>query len=45
MDRRLSSARWRSSPQATQSYPPPIIYLALLKQQRGEATEARRLLL
>lgn len=34
-----------SSPQATQSYPPPIIYLALLKQQRGEATEARRLLL
>jgi len=34
-----------SSPQARQHYPPPIIYLALLKHRRGEVAEARRLLL
>jgi hypothetical protein len=34
-----------SSPQIRQPYPPPIIYLALLKHRCGEVAEARRLLL
>ncbi|MGD9676524.1 MAG: DUF4304 domain-containing protein [Candidatus Bipolaricaulia bacterium] len=34
-----------SSPRIRQSYPPPIIYCALLKHRRGEVAEARRLLL
>jgi hypothetical protein len=34
-----------SSPEIRSSYPPPIIYCALLKHRRGEVAEARRLLL